>query len=252
MAKQIGIIKIEGTIDQLSFYKSGGMFIVRRKGGADATRIKNDPEFERTRENMREFKHIANIGTLLRRAFYPFLVMNSNVGLVGRMMNHFTKIRNLDDKNERGSRNVVSGLATKVGQELLLDFGFNPNVRIRDIFSGTMEVDKEVGSIAFIDFNPVKQIVFPIQASHLEFETIRAIFDFEKLNYQASTIEALRIPIQNITQTYSITPTQITLTGIVIQVVKINFYQQVNDQIYVLKQSEFSPVDIVSIKHFIQ
>ena len=51
MARQKGIIKLEGTIGDISFYKSKDGHLARTKGGVDAERIQNDPAFQRTREN---------------------------------------------------------------------------------------------------------------------------------------------------------------------------------------------------------
>jgi hypothetical protein len=55
MAKTSGIIKIEGTVEDLTFYKKDGRNFVRRKGGVSKERIENDPNYVRTRENNSEF-----------------------------------------------------------------------------------------------------------------------------------------------------------------------------------------------------
>ena len=60
MGKLDGIIKIQGTLDNLTFYKSADGHFVRTKGGVSKNRIKNDPAFKRTRENGTEFGHCAN------------------------------------------------------------------------------------------------------------------------------------------------------------------------------------------------
>jgi hypothetical protein len=51
MAKQKGIIKLKGTLGDITFYKSQDGFLAREKGGVDASRIANDANFQRTREN---------------------------------------------------------------------------------------------------------------------------------------------------------------------------------------------------------
>ena len=51
MAKQTGIIKLKGTIGDISFYKTTDGHLAREKGGVDGNRIANDPAFQRTREN---------------------------------------------------------------------------------------------------------------------------------------------------------------------------------------------------------
>ncbi len=49
MAKLKSLIKIEGTLDDLTFYKGKEGFLVRSKGGVSKKRINNDPAFARTR-----------------------------------------------------------------------------------------------------------------------------------------------------------------------------------------------------------
>ena len=51
MAQQKGIIKLDGTIGGITFYKSKDGYLAREKGGVSADRIANDPNFQRTREN---------------------------------------------------------------------------------------------------------------------------------------------------------------------------------------------------------
>jgi hypothetical protein len=55
MARQKGIIKLKGTIGDITFNKTQDGHLAREKGGVDASRIKNDPAFQRTRENGSEF-----------------------------------------------------------------------------------------------------------------------------------------------------------------------------------------------------
>ena len=69
MARQKGIMKLEGTIGDVSFYKTSDGYLAREKGGVDADRIKNDPAFARTRENITEFGKAGRAGRVLRTAF---------------------------------------------------------------------------------------------------------------------------------------------------------------------------------------
>ena len=45
MARQKSIIKLDGTIGGITFYKSKDGYLAREKGGVSAERIKNDPTF---------------------------------------------------------------------------------------------------------------------------------------------------------------------------------------------------------------
>lgn len=61
MARQKGIIKLKGTIGDITFYKTQDGHLAREKGGIDASRIKSDPAFQRTRENGSEFGRAGKI-----------------------------------------------------------------------------------------------------------------------------------------------------------------------------------------------
>ena len=62
MARQKGIIKLDGTIGDITFYKSKDGYLAREKGGIPADRIANDPAFQRTRENGAEFGRAGKAG----------------------------------------------------------------------------------------------------------------------------------------------------------------------------------------------
>ena len=81
MAKQKGILKIEGTIGGMTFYKSQDGHLVREKGGVSGERIANDPAFVRTRENGEEFGAAGTAGKLMRDTLRS-LMMNAADGRV--------------------------------------------------------------------------------------------------------------------------------------------------------------------------
>ena len=68
MAREMSILKLRGKLDGMSFYKNSEGHFVRAKGGVERNRIMNDPNYERTRENMSEFGTIASSGKLLRNS----------------------------------------------------------------------------------------------------------------------------------------------------------------------------------------
>mgnify|MGYP007127515140 CR=1 FL=1 len=68
MANQKGIIKIEGTVGGMTFYKKDGQYLVKEKSSISADKIANDPAFARTRENNAEFGAAGTAGKLLRDA----------------------------------------------------------------------------------------------------------------------------------------------------------------------------------------
>src|SRR5690606_37348938 len=96
MARQTGLIKLKGTLDNVSFYKTKDGNLARMKTSVDAKRIANDPAFERTRENGAEFGSSASSGKVLRDAIRPMMQNASDNRVVSRLTKIMTQIKNLD------------------------------------------------------------------------------------------------------------------------------------------------------------
>ena len=82
MAKLKGIIKLEGTLDNLTFYKAKEGYLVKTKGGVSKERIQNDPAFERTRENGSEFGSSAFSDCSFSNSSKSFLVSSGIVSIL--------------------------------------------------------------------------------------------------------------------------------------------------------------------------
>ena len=125
MARQNGILKITGKLDDLSFYKSKDGFLVRTKGGISKDRINNDPAFVRTRENGSEFGHAAITGKMLRVAVRNMLMNAKDARVTSRLTQLMGKIKNYDTASVRGERKVAIGLTDDDTKALLKGFNFN-------------------------------------------------------------------------------------------------------------------------------
>lgn len=103
MAKQSSYIKLEGTIGDLSFYKNrDSKYIARRKGGVTKDRLLNDPRFERTRENMKEFSRAASAAKFLKNAFREIEIKSNGGKLHNRLYTLANKVLKTDPVNTRG------------------------------------------------------------------------------------------------------------------------------------------------------
>ena len=109
MAKQRGIIKLEGTIGDITFYKSQDGMLARAKGGVDGNRIKTDAAFARTRENGEEFARAGSAGKLLRMAFRSYLQNAADSRMVSRLTKEMMVVVKADATSTRGQRNVLDG-----------------------------------------------------------------------------------------------------------------------------------------------
>ena len=125
MARQNGILKVTGKLDDLSFYKSKEGYLVRTKGGVPKERIQNDPAFVRTRENGAEFGQSAYAGKLLRVAVRNMLLNAGDSRVTSRLTQVMSKVKNYDVTSARGDRKVSIGLTDDAAKALLKGFNFN-------------------------------------------------------------------------------------------------------------------------------
>ncbi|NRD22703.1 hypothetical protein HNV10_05595 [Winogradskyella litoriviva] len=89
MAKNNSFIRLEGTLDGLTFFRKNGENFVKTKSRVSRNRILNDPAYKRTRENMQEFGGAARASKAFRESFATIarLVSDSYVSarLTGKM-----------------------------------------------------------------------------------------------------------------------------------------------------------------------
>ncbi|GEM64208.1 hypothetical protein SF1_21900 [Sphingobacterium faecium NBRC 15299] len=108
MARVESLIKLNGTIGDLSFYKSKSVgYQARMKTGVSGARIANDPAFARTRENGSEFGRSQQEGKKLRELLRDVLFENSDNKFSQRLASRLLKVIQMDSVNIRGERVIV-------------------------------------------------------------------------------------------------------------------------------------------------
>jgi len=170
MAKLKSLIKLEGTMDDLTFYKGTDGYIVRTKSGVSKNRIMNDPAFARTRENGVEFGSIAGSGKLLRAALGPMLFKAKDSKLTSRLVKVMGQIKNLDSSSARGARNVKAGLDDPLSKTLLEGFDFNARATKGSVLNALLNVDTATGAISVTSFDPTQQLRAAEGATHFSLQ----------------------------------------------------------------------------------
>lgn len=248
MAKQKGIIKLDGTIGDITFYKSQDGYLAREKGGIPADRIANDPNFQRTRENGAEFGRAGKAGKVLRNAIRNLLQNASDSKMVSRLTTEMVKVIQADTTNLRGLRNVIDGEA-----ELLLGFEFNINGKLGTTLYApfTSTIDRVAGTltVALPAFIPLNMIAAPGGATHFKLNSAGAEIDFENETFVLDTQASIILPIDvNPTATINLSNTlTANSTHPLLLVFGIEFYQEVNGQMYSLRNGSFNALSLVAI-----
>ncbi|MBF4471762.1 hypothetical protein [Flavobacterium sp. HJJ] len=248
MARQKGIIKLKGTIGDITFYKTKDGHLAREKGGIDASRIANDPAFQRTRENGSEFGRAGKAGKVMRTALRTLLINSADGRMVSRLTQAMVKVIQADATNDRGLRNVIDGEA-----ELLAGFEFNiggklgttlfvPYVGTIDRVSGDITVD-------IAPFVPLNMIAAPAGTTHFKIISAGAEIDFEAESFVVANSETAILPWDAtptvaINQVNAVTPNS---TKPLFLALGVEFYQEVNGKMYSLKNGAYNPLSLVQV-----
>ena len=248
MARQKGIIKLKGTIGGITFYKTQDGHLAREKGGIEASRIASDPAFQRTRENGSEFGRAGKAGKILRTSLRALLINSADGRMVSRLTQKMVKVIQADTVSVRGLRNVIDGEA-----ELLQGFEFNIRGKLGTSlfapFVGT--IDRVAGTITvdIAPFIPANMIAAPTGTTHFKIISAGSEVDFEAETFVEAHSETAILPWDNvetvaISQENAVTAAS---TKPLFLALGVEFYQEVNGQMYPLKNGAFNPLALVTV-----
>ena len=248
MARQKGIIKLKGTIGDITFYKTKDGHLAREKGGIDASRIANDPAFQRTRENGSEFGRAGKAGKTLRTALRTLLLNSADSRMVSRLTQTMVKVIQADLTNERGLRNVIDGEA-----ELLVGFEFNIGGKLgTTLFTPFVGgIDRVTGEITvdLASFIPANMIAAPSGTTHFKIISAGAEIDFEAEVFVTTNSETAILP-WDMTPTVAINHLNAVTPNSskpLFLALGVEFYQEVNGRMYPLKNGSYNPLALVQV-----
>ncbi len=248
MPKQKGIIPIQGTTGNLTFYKTKDGYGVRAKGGVEASRILNDPAFQRTRENGREFGRAGYAAKVLRNALSVVLNRVGDSRVSSRMAQLFSRVIKADATNGRGDRTVLDG-------ELAFFKGFEFNAAspmsttLYAAVTGSIDRATGAATVQIPALTPSRFMAVPPSATHYMLTAAAAEVDFvegSSINAVATTgelpvtdTEAAAVSLSVNLPANSTKPLFLALC--------IEFLQQVNGRFYGLNAGEFNAMTMLVI-----
>lgn len=248
MARQTGLIKIKGTLDNVNFYKTKDGDLARMKTSVDAARIKNDPAFIRTRENGQEFGMAARSGKLVRDAFRPMTMLAADGRVTSRLTKLMSDIRKLDTTSVRGERNVATAIADPTAKEQLKGFNFNQGAILKSILFRPFTLDVATGVLEIADLIPANHIAVPQGSTHVAFTASWGKVDFAGDVYEVERSNTVNLPIDTNLSTVTLTPPNTPAgTGIDVFLLLVEFFQEVNGNQYSLKDGQYNALSIVDV-----
>lgn len=248
MARQVGLLKLKGTLDGITFYKTIDGHLAKMQSGVDATRIQTDPAFQRTRENGAEFGGAGAAGKLIRAAHKAYLQDASDTRLTSRLVAALMLVIQADTTNARGERTVMDGQP-----DLLTGFDFNINGKLGTCMYApyVATIDRVTGKLTVNvpSFIPINMVSAPTGATHFKLISAGVEIDFENEIYVVDTKESAVIPWDNTPTAVVNLVNQVTAasTHTLFLALGIAFYQEVNGVQYSLKSGAFNALAIVKV-----
>ena len=248
MAKQSAIIPFEGTLGNITFYKTEDGYRVKRVSRISKKRLATDPAFQRTRENGAEFGHAGTAGKTLRMALQELLKNVSDTKMVSRLTSTMLRVLQADTINGRGKRRVIDG-----DFSLLQGFDFNINGKLSTTLAVTCEagINRTSGelSISIPPFVPDRLLTVPDGASHFRITSAGAAVDFEQKKHVSGIQHSPVLP-WNDQVTAAITLTHTLTAGSTLPLflaMGVEFYQEMNGSQYPLKSAAFNCLALVAV-----
>lgn len=256
MAKNSSFIKLEGTLDGLTFFKKNGQNFVKTKSEVNRNRIAYAPEFQRTRENNQEFGGSAKCGKALRESFAGIARLVSDSYVTSRVT---AKMRSIvpNGTGLRGERsiNLVDNLEPFIGFNFNLSKPFDTQFNAPSVGPDITDPKDNV-KWNLADFNTDTYVRAPEGATHFKlalaagyvsnYEWDATLKSYEPVEEQPNAVGVVAYSdaIALGGMVGSDTSFNIDLTGFAPVPVTtalfagtgIVFYQKVNDELYVLAQ----------------
>lgn len=178
MAKQKSpVVKLKGSIDDLSFYRTQDGFLAREKRGIDPERLKSDPAFKNTRSSMAEFSSGGQSAKLFRSAWINEMAIASDNRVTSRSVKAMMNVLKSDTVNRFGTRIVAAGNLT-----LLEGFEFNVAAPLLTCLKAEIAVAFNratgEGTVTIPALVPEVSIAVPEMATHYRLFATAAVIDF--------------------------------------------------------------------------
>jgi len=249
MARQKGVIAIEGKIDGLSFYKTKFGNIVRKTGGFNGERILKEAAYARTRENSMEFGNASKASSLLRRALKNMHYYMSDNLVSSRATQVMRKVIDFDATSERGKRSVSHGILHSDAKAILKGFNFNAQAVLNNVLIKPFTVNTETGVVTINELVPLTGIAFSDGATHVLFIGAWSKLNFDTGMYETLLTNVVDLPIDNTPSTITLTPTgpAPSITGTSVFALQIAFTQLVNGVHYSLNNGAYNCLCVIGV-----
>ena len=211
-------------------------------------RFNTDPAFERTRENVQEFKNAGNSVKVLKAAFRDVLIVAGDRKITNRLQREVFRVLKTDPASDRGQRSVAKG-------DLGILRGFNFNSRnglAETLFTRhTIQIDRASGkvTVSIPEFVPRVRIQASPETTHFQLVAVATAIDFESNLYEYAVQETASLSWdKNKTSPITLELQLPADSKLPIMIgLGLNFEQAINSKMYPLNSGTFNAAAIVEV-----
>ncbi|TAG40628.1 MAG: hypothetical protein EAZ32_06235 [Cytophagia bacterium] len=239
MAKNTGVIQLQGNVGNLNFTKGGQ---VRQKPASrPATAV-------RTLENNSEFKTQTKGASLVGEAFRGCITNAKSSNWHNRLSQVVREIIKLDLVNPRGQRGIIDDETS-----LIEGYEFNENATLGSILYAQLDTDINritgVTTVKVPSIVPAVSIAAPQGATHIKYIACSVAIDFELEETAVTEQKSSFVTLNNVSQllvTMNV-PQAANEARPILVGFGIEFYQEVNGQKYLLQNGQYNPFAVVKV-----
>jgi hypothetical protein len=245
MGKSNGVLGITGTIGNITIDKNGN---VRQKVSSNKASFDGKASMVRVRENASEFGAAGTMGKLVREALRSQLQSAKDSLATSRLTGVMKSIINLDTTGARGARQVLAANCA-----MLLGFNFNAGAALGQSLYAPYSISASGAGVTLNipSLDPRLDVSAPTGATHYEVVFMAVSVNFTNKTYKVATVAsplgilALTSAAKTNVSQVATLPAAPSKDELVICVLGMNYYQQVNGQFYPLNNNASNPLGIV-------
>jgi hypothetical protein len=195
MARQVGPMKISGTLGDMIYYKRGNNFFVKLKSYTNPKHIAKGPGYNAQRANMMEFGHASKAGQLIYLAFAHSHRLAKDVNLGAHLTREVRRVIKSDKHNEYGKRNIIDGETS-----LMEGFEFNENAPLSKVLLApyTASINTATGKmqVTIHSQNLHKMVKAPAPATHFIVQLAASSIDFINRQHVSDASSSETLPLE--------------------------------------------------------
>jgi hypothetical protein len=242
------VVKLQGNVDGLSYYERDGKQFVRRTPKSNKAKFDTAESMARVRENASEFKAVTHSAKKLWDTLRPLTANNKDGKSFLRLRSIMNELKKQDATSQRGKRDPLLALAVASGKQLLKGFDFNSKAQLDSIMFKPFTVDTTAGTLLIEGLNPLVHLSIEPSATHFSMKLCKADIDIStgksELVISNEAQFAVTAPAANITLQLE---DDTTINGLQLFVLQICFFQEMNGQMYPLKDKAHNASKIIEV-----